>query len=276
MSKNESAPGSQPANPPADPYETRVVAVIDILGFSELVKRADKEPGLRATIRGALDQARDINLGTQYGGVRVQNVSDTVIISAPDTQLGFWTIILSVDALAFNLLNAGILLRGGITVDGISHEDHAVFGVAVVEAHRLESAVAEHPRVILGRKAVDRFSEYRDSALNGSGLNVEFIPEALDTISRDSDGGVWFVDYLKRYGEENFSPSPDLLLVEQGRAVRGIMQQKLDETVDNPQVFHKLSWFARYWNRTVISGYALPELAAKLAPIGLIELPGES
>src|SRR3546814_12713824 len=81
---------------------------------------------------------------------RAQNFSDSLIISAANTADGLWHVLFSLSDLAINLLEIGVLVRGGVTIGGIHHDDDIVFGLGVNEAYRLESKIATSPRIVLG------------------------------------------------------------------------------------------------------------------------------
>jgi hypothetical protein len=245
-------------------YSERVVAFVDILGFADLVRRADKDVALRGEIIDALSRVRSV--APPSGGqtdLRAQNFSDSLILSAHNSADGLWHLLLSVDALAWNLLQNGILIRGAVTVGGIHHDDQTVFGVGVNEAYRLESTIAKYPRVILSGKAkvaADTYASqdqvwrtYRDSRL-----------------VRDVDG-VWFLNFLVELGCFNRQdPSnSDMLqhpLCQTGRDVRDLLQAKLDATVDQPDVYAKIEWMARYWNREVAE-HPVPNAVPVIGPL---------
>ena len=111
-------------------YEQRAVAFVDILGFGELVRRADKTLGLQCKIIDALRRVRSVASPEKTEtDLRIQNFSDSLIISARSTADGFWHLALTVDALAWSLLSLGLLVRGGITVGNVYHDDEIVFGI---------------------------------------------------------------------------------------------------------------------------------------------------
>lgn len=246
-------------------YGDRVVGFVDILGFSDLVQRADRDPQLCAKVVEALGRVRMV-LSPSKGetDLRTQNFSDSLILSAANTPEGLWHVLLSMEALAWNLLQLGVLIRGGVTIGGMWHEPEIVFGVGVNEAYRLESMVARMPRIVLGARAFDAAERYaRQNEVWATYRNARLL--------RDRDG-VWFLNYLTELGSINRqnSSNPDVLphpLCEVGRSIQCIIQEKLDRTLDQPDVYAKLEWFALYWNAEVVA----------LAPeplIGFIRLAG--
>ncbi len=230
-------------------YEERVVGFVDILGFGELVRRADKDPNLRTEIIHALNKVHSQKSpGGGETDLRTQNFSDSLILSASNSAEGFWHLMLSMDALAWNLLQAGVLVRGAVTIGGAHHDEQIVFGVGVNEAYRLESTIAKVPRIVLGSRAV--------RAADVFAQQFEYASVYLDSrLRRDSDG-VWFLNYLTEIGAFNRQDptNPDMLdhpLFLIGKSIAKIFQDKIDSTLDQPDVYAKLEWFAKFWNREV-------------------------
>lgn len=230
-------------------YGDRVVGFVDILGFSDLVRRAHSDPPLRAQIVEALGQVRMVSSPNNgETDLRTQSFSDSLILSAVDTPAGLWHVLLSIDSLAWNLLQLGVLIRGGVTIGGVQHEPEIVFGVGVSDAYRLESTIAKMPRIVLGARAFDAAERYAlEHEVWATYRNARLL--------RDRDG-VWFLNYLTELGCFNRQDpnNPDMLrhpLCERGRSIQHIIQSKLDRTLDQPDVYAKVEWFARYWNAEV-------------------------
>jgi len=257
---------SFPNQPNDDGYRDRVVGFVDILGFADLVQRADRDGTLRRQITDALSRVRAVTL--PEGGetdLRTQNFSDSLILSATNTPEGFWHLLLSIDSLAWNLLQLGILLRGGISIGGMKHNDEHVFGLGVNEAYRLESIVAKTPRVVLGAKAFDAAERYaKDGEVWAEYRNARLL--------RDRDG-VWFLNFLTELGCFNRQdPSnPDMLrhpLCQVGRSIQQIIQSKLDSTLEQPDVYAKLEWLAHYWNDEIAT-HPDPTATPVIGPVKL-------
>jgi hypothetical protein len=233
-------------------YERRVTAFVDILGFGDLVLRADKKPELRNEIVSALELVNFVKQtgnGNQPPDLRAQNFSDSLILSSPADVEGFWQMMLSLDSLCWNLLDLGLLVRGGVTVGNIYHTDETVFGAAVNEAYRLESKIAAFPRIVLSKSALALADKTKS-------ISDVYAAHRQERIIRDVDG-VWFLNYLsdlaavnRSDGKTNFDHRE--LFIEQGIHFYNIIQNKLNETVDHPDIYEKISWVARYWNRIVV------------------------
>jgi hypothetical protein len=246
----------------------RVTGFVDILGFADMVRRADNDSGYRTKIIDAL--ARVNSVKSPLGGetdLRVQNFSDSLILSATDTPDGFWHLLLTLDVLAWNLLQIGVLVRGGVTIGGMYHKPEMVFGVAVNEAYRLESTIAKFPRIVLSARAFEASNEYTHT-------DEIWATYRQSRLLRDRDG-VWFLNHLNDLSCFNRQEpvSPDALkhpLCIVGRNVRKIIQSKLDTTLDKPEIYAKIEWLARYWNTEV----SPPMDDDCQRPIGTVSLAG--
>jgi len=255
-----------PNQPADDGYRDRVVGFVDILGFADLVRRADRDATLRREIAEALGRVRGVS--PPEGGetdLRTQNFSDSLILSAADTPEGLWHLLLSIDALAWNLLQLGILIRGGVTIGGMKHDDQLVFGLGVNEAYRLESSVAKTPRVVLGARAFDAAQRY-------AAQDEVWAVYRNARLLRDRDG-VWFLNYLTELGCFNRQDpkNPDILrhpMGAVGRSIQQIIQSKLDRTLDQPDVYAKIEWLARYWNAEVAT-HADASATPVIGPVNL-------
>ncbi|OUC15059.1 MAG: hypothetical protein B0A82_08910 [Alkalinema sp. CACIAM 70d] len=232
-------------------YEDRVVAFVDILGFGALVIKADKDPDFRRQIYEALRNVSVFKVPTILGThFKAQNFSDSLIISAANTAEGLWHVLFSLSDLTINLLEIGVLVRGGVTIGGIHHDDDVVFGAGVNDAYRLESTIAKSPRIILSARALraaeayaadkEEWKVYRDSRLR-----------------RDKDG-VWFLNFFCELG--SFSRQggwqKDGLLYQRGMTIFDNIQGLVSETVDQPNIYEKLGWLGDYWNNEVGRGFA--------------------
>lgn len=248
-------------------YATRVVAFVDILGFGDEVGRADKEPERRAAIIDVLRQVRRFAApGDTDTDLRAQNFSDSLIVSSVNTPDGFWHLALSLDALAWNLLNLDMLARGAITIGGIHHDDEIVFGMGVNEAYLLESKTARYPRIIFSRTAL--------KAVNDWAARDEIAHTYQQSRMRRGEDGVWHLNILTELGCYSRQPMGPGGAIDhwqqQGEQMRDLLQAKLDRMVDQPEVYAKIEWFARYWNQEVATSPG-----AHATRIGPIRLAGQ-
>jgi hypothetical protein len=129
-------------------YERRVVVFYDFLGWQSHIGLAGKDPKQLGFLRRMLLRHPRM-LGVKEDlEIRYTTFSDNVVITqkvGPKTQM-------LVQQLANFQLGAalpGFLLRGGITIGDVVHDDEVVFGPALNRAYHLESQVAKLPRLVL-------------------------------------------------------------------------------------------------------------------------------
>lgn len=60
---------------------------------------------------------------------------------------------------AWNAMDAGLLVRGGLSLGELFHEDGVIAGRALIEAYEIESKVAVYPRFVIG-KSITENPEY--------------------------------------------------------------------------------------------------------------------
>jgi hypothetical protein len=61
-----------------------------------------------------------------------------------------------------------------------------------------------------------------------------------------------------------------MLLIDQGRRWLGLLQEKVDTTIEQPRIYGKIARVARYWNRVVSTG----EYFEGNVALDQIKLPG--
>lgn len=148
-------------------FEERAVAFIDILGFKGLVKQAAinseslcQLSRLVKLLEGAIPKLdATVNPDVPSHLIPRHNyISDCIILSAPlrdedrKSYNGLEIVIMRVIQLTHFFLDAGYLLRGGISVGKVWHTDSNIVGPAYQEAYILESK-ADMPIVILSVEA---------------------------------------------------------------------------------------------------------------------------
>ena len=78
-------------------------------------------------------------------------------------------------------LRIGLLIRGGLAFGQLFHGQGVVFGKAMVDAHELESTVANYPRVVVADDIIEKVTRTN--------------PENAHFFLRDTDGK-WHLDYF--------------------------------------------------------------------------------
>ena len=137
-------------------FQDKFIAFVDVLGFSELVTRAECGAGADVnTILKLIDGLRwerEILGFREYGptvcpesemlscdaGLRVLQVSDSVIVSSEVSPSGVISIVHFCHGLVIRALKASALCRGYITRGSVYHEGDIVFGSGYERAWKKE------------------------------------------------------------------------------------------------------------------------------------------
>ena len=147
------------------PYSERYVAFIDILGFSDIVKRSETDSKLfDALVKTLSDiQAHELIPGADAEDVQFQfqTFSDSIVLSSTRTMNGLGYMLSSIQRLAINLLQEQHLIRGGIARGKLYHEKGVMFGPAFMEAYRIERTFAKYPRIILNKETYEDYKNYK-------------------------------------------------------------------------------------------------------------------
>jgi hypothetical protein len=152
---------------PRAPFSKRAVAFLDILGFKEIIKEAEKADSQKLRrLRSLLDTY--IHFDPQRSpGVPADAkpsylfISDSIILSAPlayNDYDGLAIVIMKSIEVAQMLLNDGYLVRGAIEVGAVWHENSNIFGSAYITAYQREES-EPHPRIVLCQNARQHWSQ---------------------------------------------------------------------------------------------------------------------
>ncbi len=112
-----------------------------------------------------------------------------------------WTEIICKDAIriifgvADSALQIGLLVRGSFSYGQLYHQQGVVFGEAMVDAYRLETKIANDPRIVVCDRIISKLSHERPENM-------------LDTLLRDRDGR-WHLNYFTAMMRHAAPPSPD-------------------------------------------------------------------
>jgi hypothetical protein len=226
-------------------YEEKYVAFLDILGFSDVVEQADQDPELRRALAKVLHIFQTTCGTNPITGTRVTQFSDSLVITAARTEQGLHSVLNGCEWLAMNLIQYAVLLRGGVAIGRVSHEDHILFGIGVNRAYQFENTGGP-PRIALAADVVadiDSYPFFRDSAVwtadpvSGSPiLHTLRQVEHYDAIPR-AGGIVW--DRTARHIAEVISVN----------AADGVLPE-------GPRA--KWVWLQGYWNHAVARFGILP------------------
>jgi hypothetical protein len=169
-------------------YQDRVLAYIDILGFSDTIKCTNEDKTKNISELLQCLQAPGIQINNKV----VNHFSDSIVISYPmETEAGVIYILVDILFKCVAILRRGFPLRGAIVCGKIYHTDSQIFGPALVDAYNMEKKLAIYPRIILDdniREIAERYpskdfsQEYQTKIRNAK-------------IVKDFDG-LYFLDYF--------------------------------------------------------------------------------
>jgi hypothetical protein len=220
-----------------DIYRDKYVVFMDILGFKELVCDADQRSEQRSKLLRILALLKHTATANPHCGLHLSQFSDCIILSADHSPAGLHDLLLSIDLIVSNLLQLDILLRGGIEVGGIHHDDDFVYGVGVNKAYKLECREPHDPCILVSDEVCS------DMNASGFGHHIEF--------DRTKEPPQAFLHYLLQYATFNpLTPMPGMVVLDQPAArIMRLMSHRL--RARSGDVLEKAQWFQAYWNRTV-------------------------
>lgn len=227
-------------------YEDRYVAFIDILGFKDLIDRLEKNPETLGHLAEVLAGTGEISRvkksfrdnGIDENALRVSSFSDNIVISAPYDAWGFSFLIMFVSGMCNDLLNQGLLTRGGISKGKLIHTDGAVLGSGLIKAYELESKFANYPRIL-----IDDCIRNSPELAGGHKFLSNILLQDFDGLYHLHIFARSMLHFAAGIRDKSQELPPDYL--EKGRLeiVRSITENK------NPSVKAKATWLANYYNR---------------------------
>ena len=162
----------------------RLIAYVDILGWSELTNRGEAERireafALIERIHAEEKEQRG-HLVASYGPVASTSgettFSDSIVYSCFQDDWEIAWMVGRVQWICSRLLIAGHPTRGALCFGELEHTEHRIAGKALVEAHRIEREIAVYPRLVLTRQA--------EQMVTSSGVRWSHQPQ----IQHDRDG----------------------------------------------------------------------------------------
>ena len=184
-------------------YEERVLAFIDVLGFSDAVKKTIKNgkenkketeriSKLLKFIQYSLNHDKEPKYSLPKNSKIVNQFSDSIVVSyLMNEDLGIHNILFDIYLLQYNAMIDGFLLRGAIVCDKVYHTETTVFGPAMLRAYDLERKMANYPRIILDDKInniVSNFCKKHHIQDENNWLLNGFIKKDFD--------GQYYLDYF--------------------------------------------------------------------------------
>lgn len=179
-------------------YERKVVAFYDILGWRAEIESAGADPKKIGDLRRLiLQHSRMLRLPVK-SPVNVSTFSDNIVISSIPHKDVTPYFLREMAGIQLMTASMGFLLRGGIAVGDIIHDEEVVFGPALNRAYELESNVAVYPRIVVDEPVL-RIGEI---------AGFDFVENGVHFL--DPFTSSFFENWVAR-AEERDSPNPAFL-----------------------------------------------------------------
>ncbi|QTV06741.1 hypothetical protein [Faecalibacter bovis] len=173
-------------------YEKRLCCFIDILGFKAHIDESKNNDSKIDSIANILKLNREIVNEDGLISKKITHFSDSIVISYKyDETDNIFFFLEDLKFLSIELAAKGYLVRGGVTVDDLIHEDNMIFGPAMVEAYELESKKAFYPRIIISKLFIETVSEIKDQHRQKDTLNY------FNSALRIDDDRKFYLDYIE-------------------------------------------------------------------------------
>lgn len=228
---------------PEGRYEERYLAFIDVLGFSDIIKKTRNQPELISVVHEALVGITRTAVSSRSSilGIQATSFSDNVVISLPLSGPGLFHLFGLINNFSQELLGLGMLFRGAIAKGAALHTEHVIFGPALVEAYNLETKVSLHPRIMLSDPVLEDAKSYVNKSSEQASL--------LGRLVREDPFDVPYLNFFTDWDEDDEAWKPES--VAKLNVLRAIIERGLRENAKNPNVGEKYRWMARQLDQFV-------------------------
>lgn len=227
-----------------------VVAFVDILGYSEMVKEAERQGksyDFLVRIRDAINNGLEWLLPEFVAGgydkdlYRVKVFTDNIVIGYPifhDAEAELGHVFNNLGYFQLEMVNHGFFIRGGLSIGELFMDDNIVYGPGLIEAYQAEADLARDPRIVLADTAAKAVKEHLTYY-----ASVESSPQSRDLLI-DTDGK-YFINYLDSIliAEDEIGPEYEELLKH-----KNIIEECLIKYLSRPPLWTKYAWTANYHN----------------------------
>ncbi|MGE8150947.1 hypothetical protein ACQKP5_06800 [Pseudomonas vancouverensis] len=200
------------------------VAFIDLLGFSSMVSHDCESP---ETAQKYIDKLKSTHKKTKelkngIDGLQLTQFSDSIVLALPYNKESFHEFSALVSNYQYELLQNGILCRGGISYGMHYYEDDFLFSSGLIHAYNIEKDISINPRIVVSKDLVDLLYP-----------NTSEIPK--ETLIKESDGA-FFINYLSnRNAQESWSYIDKIIP---------------HDLAGSPSIRGKQIWLINYYNHT--------------------------
>lgn len=179
-------------------YKEKLVAFVDVLGFSEIVYNSDNER-IESYYSYLENRFKDHISKTK---LQYLFISDSIVISADDTKENLFELTRLLTKIQCNLLLDKIIVRGAISYGNlyINDEGNIIVGNALIRAYQLESQ-AINPRIIIDRMVIKKYFDGTEDLIN-SFVGTTKTGHKRNYVKVDADGFP-YINYFHYLVEQN-------------------------------------------------------------------------
>jgi hypothetical protein len=252
-------------------YEDRIIAFVDILGFKDIIKESDRNKHKLKLIYEALDFLKnrensnewnlkfvEIEEDAQKKGVHNFDISnktnctcfsDTIVVSVISDSEKIneivSTLIINLSYIGSKLLSEGILIRGGLTIGKLIHNNTGVImGQGLIDAYELENRVAKFPRIVLSNALIQKLNYPIDTKRNRYPYH--------QYLKRFEDGCVGFHQMIYFEVIQSWVEMNDIIMKTELEKIKQVIIVGLDGSFEKPDIFEKYNWLKRQYNELII------------------------
>ena len=252
-------------------FENRLIAFIDILGFKEIIKKADKDPEQVSWIYDVMEFIKtwekpegwqtdfvEIEESAQYKGVEKFDIrdsvecttfSDSILVSvkvSPEKlNEAASTLISNLAYIGSILIQSEIFWRGGMTYGNLIHTKNGIaIGQGLIDAYKLECSGANFPRIVLTKKLLDQ-SHY---PVNSKPDRYPF----HQYLYRHKDGLVGFHQLTYFEVVQDYVDGNNNAFIKSLKRAKWAIINGLDEHFESAPTFEKYHWLKDRYNELYI------------------------
>lgn len=237
-------------------YATSIISLFDVLGFRDIVENSGTADQVRQILETLIYQAKPHEELASMYEQNFTNLSDTIVRTTnilsktnKEFQVGIlFHELLDLIHVHFSLIGQGILVRGCVTVGEVYQDESFVFGPGFNRAHFLEKEVAVYPRIIIDPWVFAILDRTPGRFLLKAGHHdLETEKGYIKKLLRESNDGVWFLDYLGAVSEFDDLCQYATFLEQH----KQLIIEKSVNLDDFGRVAVKYNWLAHYHNEVV-------------------------
>lgn len=230
-------------------YENRLVAFLDLLGFSKMVQNRQDE-NVEFVVNLIPDMLITHQANILRDDLQITNISDSIIISVkaePDEILkDLFNVCVIIGRLQHELALNGYYMRGGISVGELIHDSkrNIIVGPAYIQAYLLEVEKCIVPRVVIGEEVgefYDKDYEQMKTILNNEFTEFYYQGHLIKSYPPDHPLCVGppeiFIDFFSTIvGREKAG----------FKGTIRIFMEQLEKALVRKIAYDKYQWLARY------------------------------